>query len=437
MENICEKLSEGKTYTEIECELLQETKRCAKELMCVYVSQIDEEISRDKKGRKEAGYQVERRNDEKRIETQLGEIVYLRTYYKKAAGGYEYLADRFFGLNGRERVSKGLSLCLANAARDMSYEKCSQYLTAGHISRQTVMSRVRQSSAKIPKLDTRLRCVSELHIDADEAHITLCGGKKSEVPLISIYEGIEKQCKRHICKNIFHISEYGKTPDELWEQVLSEIELRYDISNTKIYVHGDGGNWIQTGLEWIPGAIFVLDKYHKNKAIKTMTAGLLDIDRKLFDREIRWALNHEDLEYMDEITENLCVQLPERVDKILWNARYLKRFVGGISICLKDNGANNGGCTEPHVSHILASRLSSRPMAWSIQTLKKFAPVLASGSAILCHSQQPTHLFNISKISVCNRFKKYAFGFPFPDSIPTLPITGKVTPTQKLLKLFL
>ena len=155
----------------------------------------------------------------------------------------------------------------------MSYQKASNHLCDGEISRQTVMSRVRRSEAVVTE-PTEKRCVPELHIDADEAHITLCCGRKSEVPLISVYEGIERQGKHNRCKNVFHISEYGKKPNELWEQALTEIEQRYDLTDTKIYLHGDGGSWIQTGLEWIPGSVFVLDKYHKNKAIKSMTARL-------------------------------------------------------------------------------------------------------------------------------------------------------------------
>lgn len=106
---------------------------------------------------------------------------------------------------------------------------------------------------------------TELHIDADEAHITLRGGKKSEVPLISVYEGIERRGKRSYCKNVFHISEYGKTPDDLWEQVLYEIERRYDLAGTRIYLHGDGGTWIQTGLEWLPGAVLCLISITKTR----------------------------------------------------------------------------------------------------------------------------------------------------------------------------
>ena len=74
---------------------------------------------------------------------------------------------------------------------------------------------------------------------------------------------------------------------------------------------------------------------------------------------------------------------PDRAETISQNAAYLQRFVKGISICKKDERANNGGCTEPHVSHVLAARLSSRPLARSETTLKHLAPILAAGKLTL------------------------------------------------------
>ena len=438
IKNICETLSEGKTFSQIEPVMLKEAKECAVKLTSAYISYIDAQILADKSGRREAGYSVKRRDDKRQLHTQLGEVSYCRAYYKKAAGGYEYLADTFLGVESRERISEGLSLSLINAAKDMPYEKASNHLTGGKISRQTVMNRVRWSEAIITEPSDK-RCVPELHIDADEAHVTLCGGRKSEVPLISVYEGIEQHGNRNKCKNVFHISEYGKKPDELWEQALTEVERRYDLTNTKIYLHGDGGSWIQTGFDWFSEAVFVLDKYHKNKAIKGMTAGLEKTDRKLFDKEIRWALENEDLRFFDELTASLCDELPEREDKILDSARYLSRFVNGISICKTDTCANNGGCTEPHVSHILSARLSSRPMAWSRTTLKKLAPVLAARDITLRSKEPKEELprpLQKSAASASKAFRRGALGLPSPDAIGTLPITGKITGTQKILKLF-
>ena len=436
-------LSKGGNFEEIEAEALRESKECAAKIMGVYAETVDEAIVLDKASRREAGYAVERRGDERKLQSRVGEVSYGRTYYKKASGGYEYLTDTVLGIEPRSRVSDGLSLALVKAARDMSYSKACGHIADGGVSRQTVMGRIRQSCAGETPLEGH-RHVPELHLDADEAHVTMRGGSNSEVPLISVYEGIETKGKRTYCKNVFHISEYGKTPDELWEQALTEIERRYDMTGTRVYLHGDGANWIKTCCDWLPQAIFVLDKYHKNKAIKVMTAGLDKETRKTFDAAVREALSVEDIQFFGELAQVLCAEQPERADKIQESAGYLEKHIGGISICEKDPGANNCGCTEPHVSHILSTRLSTRPMTWSKQTLKHLAPILASRQTVLRKTQPekpelPKPLIKTAaqaNRTFSKRNRKWSAGMPHPDAIGTLPIAGKVTGTQVILKLF-
>ena len=185
IKNLVEILASGeKSFAELEKEALDEAKSTAAKLMSAYAESVDSAIIADKVGRREMGSVVHRRGEECRLQTLVGEISYQRTYYKKTSGGYEYLADRVLGIERRERVSSGLSLALATAAKDMSYAKSSGYVSGGEISRQTVMSRVRRSGTAVPYADRRQ--VAELHIDADEEHISLQNGGKSTVPLISV-----------------------------------------------------------------------------------------------------------------------------------------------------------------------------------------------------------------------------------------------------------
>jgi len=435
---LMEVIAAGGMLSQLEEGFLRESKACAAELVGVYAEKVDTEIVSDRAVRREAGYRVERRGDDRRIQTVLGEVSYRRTYFQRAAGGYEYLADTVLGVDKRERVSGGLALSLVRTAKDTSYAKSSVYLTDGAISRQTVMGKVRQSCSQKPTAEGLGR-VPELHIDADEDHVTMVGGRKSIVPLISVYERIDKHGKRGVCRNVFHISEYGISSEALWEQALTEVESLYDLDGTQIYLHGDGADWIKQGLEWFPNAIFVLDKHHKNKAILSMTAGLSPAGRVLFDTAIRGALKAEDTALFERMTAGVCESLPVRAEKILQNAVYLKTHIKGISICEKDPAANNGGCTEPHVSHVLSSRLSSRPMAWSKQTLKQLTPMLAGGDVRKTPKTNQSVLpvpLRKAAASARKAFRRGGLGLPAPDSIGTLPLSGKVTGTQILLKHF-
>jgi len=426
------------SLAEMEREVTEKVKNCACDLVSQYLEEVDAQLLADKSGRREAGYAVERRDDERRVLTAFGELGYRRAYYASKDGTYAYLVDQAVGLEGYARVSDGVSVSLARAAGQMSYAKSSGYVTDGAVSRQTVMRKVRGCGAVRPPESPEKRRVRALHIDADEAHITLRGGKKSIVPLISVYEGIERGGKRHRCREIFHISEYGKTPEELWEQVLSEVEARYELAGTAIYLHGDGAAWIKQGLEWFPGAKFVLDKYHKNKEITAMTAGLDKLLRKEYQTQIRYALAQNDSRFLLELADSLAAELPQREAIIRKAAGYLRNQIEGVAICASDPEANNGGCTEPHVSHVLSSRLSSRPMAWSEETLVKLAPMLACGGDVELRREQslPQKLFlTRAKKAAAHTFDNLTFALN-PGAVGTLqPIsTGKRSQLYETLR---
>ena len=427
------------TIAQMEHDLAPLIREAVGRLATQYIEDVDARLRSDKAGRREAGYSVERHCDARRVLSEIGELSFGRTYYSHRDGGHAYLVDMAIGLERYDRISDGVSVALAGAACEMSYAKSSAYTVGGAVSRQTVMNQVRGCGAAATQEAQEKRLVPVLHIDADEDHVTMRGGRKGIVPLISVYEGVEQKGSRGRCINVFHISEYGKTPDDLWEQALSEVEARYDLANTKIYIHGDGASWIQQGLEWFPCATFVLDKYHKNKAITAMTAGLDKDDRKTYSGWIRAALSGGDSCLLAGLAESLASQLPEREEIISEAAGYLINNIEAISVCGIDHEANNGGCTEPHVSHILSCRLSNLPLTWSAKTLKQLAPMLANGGVVELQRQQSTHpadrILRKAARGARRAIKKMYFE-PDPDSIGALiPISnGKVNQLYRTLR---
>jgi hypothetical protein len=96
---------------------------------------------------------------------------------------------------------------------------------------------------------------------------------------------------------------------------------------------------------------------------------------------------------------------------------------------------------EQHVSHMLAGRLSSRPMKWSKETLKRFAPILVSDGSINFENslndvnQGTLHLKAVRAARTAFRCGK-TVGLPLPDSVGTLPVlnAGITTSLYKALK---
>ena len=408
------------------------------ELLSGLYEEADEALLADRAGRRQSGLVVERRGDQRRVLTLLGEVGYKRTYYQRRDGTYCYPIDELAGVEAYERLSGGVSEALVATARKVSYGKSSQFVTDGAVSKQTVMNKIRRSIPRVSLVERQR--VPVLHIDADEDHVKLYGGGSTTAPLIDVYTGIEKQGKRGKCRDVFHISEYGKSADELWEIVLTELERRYDLRGTRIYLHGDGAQWIKTGLDWLPNSVLVLDRYHVNKALKAAVSGIEARSGCQYEHLLRKALREGDLDYFLSVRDSLLLHWPERKTSILENTDYLLAHFEAIHIWHVDPEARNGGATEPHVSNILSARLSSRPMAWSKDTLRRFLPILASGSSMLEPGFDDDPAFDQPKAradTVAHHKASRRFGLPDPDLAVHIPGTsGKVTPLFNALRPF-
>ena len=356
-------------------------KAASAEMAKAYAEETDRALYEDREGRKQAGLAVERRGESRTILTDIGEFTFQRTYYAQKDGTYDYPVDRILGIDPRQRVSNRVQLRLVREVKDGSYANASRIVAEGEISRQTVMNAVRRCQAKEGPVEQRR--VPVLHIDADEDHVSLQNGKTLIVPLVTVYEGIEKtgdgkQARRR-CINVFHYSAC-KTGEEFWDEVYERIISRYDLKETRIYLHGDGAAWIRQGLEYLPNSTFVLDCYHKNKAKKMVFAGCRRGEAQLEKNAVINALRYGNGNALIDAGERLAAMHPERKERIEKGLEYLYQNLNAIAIQYQDPEARNGGATEPHVSHVLSRRLSSRPMGWSIQTLEHLVPILAVGS---------------------------------------------------------
>ncbi len=430
----------GRGLDEAEQYLGEEISQTVCGLLGAYYEKLDAQLRKDKAGRREDGLVVERCGEKREVISLIGTVRYERTYYHRRAGGYEYPVDAVVGLEPYQRVSGGVGQALVETCCKMSYGKSSEVVTGGRVSRQTVMQKIRQSAVPEPPAVER-RHVAALHIDADEDHATMVGGKNSIVPLVNVYEGIEKRGKRGICHNKFNISEFGKKPEALWEEVLDEIERRYDLEGTTLYLHGDGAPWIKQGLEWLPKCKFVLDRYHKNKALKQAVSGMPRDVGAQYDKLLRTAFAEDDKEFFSNVVECMVLNYPEREKKIREATDYLLDNFDAITICDKDPEATNGGATEPHVSNILSARISSRPMAWSAETLRHLVPILAAGRCELRREAQESKrtvepLRKLLQPCKC-KVAEFPLGLADPDTAISLPgRTGKVTPLFNALRRF-
>ncbi|MDD2216396.1 MAG: UPF0236 family protein [Eubacteriales bacterium] len=74
-----------------------------------------------------------------------------------------------------------------------------------------------------------------------------------------------------------------KESEDLWNEVAEYIDQDYDYDKIeKIYLSGDGANWIKAGVNLINKSTFVLDRYHLNKAVKVAGAHIKNAEREIW-----------------------------------------------------------------------------------------------------------------------------------------------------------
>ncbi len=120
-----------------------------------------------------------------------------------------------------------------------------------------------------------------------------------------------------------------------------------------------------------------------NKYIKSATAHAVELKQPIY-RGIRNLDQKAVFECLSKALDR--AEGAARKKRILDTARYIKNNWGGIEAQIKHPEV---GCSaEGHVSHILAARMSSRPMAWSIDGgdhMAQMRAIRANGEAVKEH----------------------------------------------------
>lgn len=352
--------------------------------------ELHDEILRGSSARKKDWHIV--RKDGASLLTSLGTVEYHKTLFRhKRTGKYAYLLDQAMDLGKHARMTEDAEARMLEEAVESSYRKGGENASTNcdNISKQTVMNKIR--SLEFPEVPAQLDkgSVPCLYIDCDEDHVALQyaeekgdlkdrHGKRIMPKIAYVYEGIEKDSKRHRLINSKYFGgmyEGSKGVEHLWQEVWDYIESSYDVGALKkIYINGDGAGWIKSGTKYISGSKFVLDKFHLQKYIIQATSHLWDSAedaRGLLCQALRRKSKNELHEVFDRILE---VTEPASKRKAVEDARsYIVNNWPGIKAQLSKPTGNASCSAEGHVSHVYADRMSSRPLGWSKEGVDKMA----------------------------------------------------------------
>lgn len=168
--------------------------------------------------------------------------------------------DTLLKIRPYERIGDEVRARLVREATDMSYAQSARVVTNGQVSRQSVRNCILRCHLPERKEVEEKRKVSVLHIYADECHLHLQKEEKKRgeenqiVSLVTVTEGMGTGGgRRHLTLEKKHFVSETFQGEEAWKEVDQYIQAKYDMGNIeKLYVHADGGKWIESGLEEYP-----------------------------------------------------------------------------------------------------------------------------------------------------------------------------------------
>ena len=339
-------------------------------------------------------------HDTKQLTTSLGDVQFHKTLFtNRETGKSEYLLDRILGLSPNERLTEDAEARLLEEAVQTSYRRGGEAVSLeSEVSKQTVKNKIHQLEfPKNTEKPKEKKVVEYLYIDADEDHVSLqykeSKGdlKKNEnkqknncliTKLIYVYESTEKeapQSRRHRLVNPYYFCgvSSGDGNEKFWDEVYEYIDSHYDLSSVKkIYVNSDGGGWIKAGIKRISGAVHVLDGYHLEKYITKLTSHMKD-SREDAVREVRTVIRSQTRKEFEGLVDRLEEYPEAGIERIEEAREYILSNWSAAVRRLKHKEGVVGSSTEGHVSHVLSSRMSSRPMGWSVKGATKMAQLRA------------------------------------------------------------
>ena len=329
-----------------------------------FLSKLDDQLYDFVK--QEKRYHVQEKSRERTIITQWGEVKIARRYYKdKVTGEFVYLLDRVLDLPSHKQIDPYCASKIIKHATSMSYANAVEASTPCQLSRQTVKNLVHSLPTPPTTLQTEIEAKSAetVYIEVDEDHVSLQTGKNINMKLATVYTD-----KVDVGSNRMELVEKHsftglETPGEFWMQIDSYLAEAY-VGSPKVYIIGDGASWIKRGLDVLPNSEFILDRFHLFKYV-TKICG------KRSRKELFVSLETNDKARFEAYAEQMKEQYPHRMKQIVAGATYIENQWDYARASLLRPDIRSS--TEAHVSHILSTRLSSRPLGWSKKGAERIA----------------------------------------------------------------
>ncbi len=338
---------------------------------------------------------------QKQMITSLGTIMFKKTLFThKGTGKSEYLLDRIVGFEKNQRLTEDAEARMMTEAVQTSYRRGGEESSlTTKVEKQTVKNKIHRLRFPEAKRPAKKKVVDYLYLEADEDHVALQFNKTKgdlllnsrnqknntlQTKLVYVHEGIEPEAprsKRHrlINPHYFCGTAYGEANRDFWDEIYKYLDDHYELDHVKkIYLNADGGTWIRNGMRRIQGITYVLDEFHLEKYLTKMTGHMKESQNDA-KAALRKAIRNKEKASFVEVVKKLESYLPDEAseNRLVEGTEYILSNWTAAKIRLRHTEGVLGSSTEGHVSHVLSSRMSSRPMGWSQQGATKMCKLRA------------------------------------------------------------
>jgi Uncharacterised protein family (UPF0236) len=216
------------------------------------------------------------------------------------------------------------------------------------------------------------RRVQRLFVEADGKWVHLqqtVGHRDLELYLALSHEGWELEGRQRwrLKEKQVQVEVGGKL--RFWEAFSARLAERYDLSDTRVVINGDGADWVQHGPAYFHRAYGQLDRFHLIQALRRVLPGR---DwRRAYQATCRGEL-------LPAVRAILQAGHPDGPAVI----QYLERNRAGLADYrlregfTADPALRGLGAGEANIDKVIANRMSKRGMAWTIAGARRMAKVL-------------------------------------------------------------
>jgi len=143
-------------------------------------------------------------------------------------------------------------------------------------------------------------------------------------------------------------------------------------------LNSDGGTWIDTQGAYLGKITHVLDEFHISKYILRATSHLLDSTADARD-EMYKAFRNGSKKKLKAVERKILNATDNETiaNRVKESIKYLSSNMKAIEQRLNKEEGVVGCSAEGHVSHVLSSRMSSRPLGWSVQGVEQMSRLRA------------------------------------------------------------